>query len=352
MTVRLMRADLRLLYDKVTKDPRAGEPHPGLLLQRGLVKHGGDADNESKAQHIAHVCRSIAGGFYRRAYARWERATTDPARFRSVNLATEARLFIGLAGGGMLETGCVISHSHGMPYIPGSSVKGVVHAHARERFDTADGPAVCEELFGAPPSEGRLAGLSGLVTFHDARWVPDSAEFPLVREIVTTHHPDYYGQDGDIRATDFDSPVPNVQIAVHGAFRFVMEGPADWLALTEEILISALSTRGVGARTRAGYGRFSAQPIAMPERRCEWVDTTIANLKAAHHAQEESILRGRMLAEEWDAIEDPALKDAAFSDIRSRWRERGWWDEIPRGRSAHEARAIYDSWPAARDEAP
>ncbi len=355
MTVPLMRDALRPLYDKIAKDSLekdslVGEPHPGLLLQRGLVESGGDAD--SKSRHVAQVCRSIAGDFYRRAYARWRRATTDPARFRSVHLAIETRLFIGLTGGGMLETGCVISHSHGMPYIPGSSVKGVVHAHARERFDTDKGPAVCGELFGAPATEKRPSGLSGLVAFHDAWWVPDSADFPLVPEVVTTHHPDYYSQDGAKPATDCDSPVPNAQIAAHGAFRFVMEGSADWLALTEEILISALSTRGGGARTRAGYGRFSAQPVSPPVQRCVWVDTTIARLKDAHNAPEDDILRGRALAKEWETIEDPELKGAAFSDIQWRWQEKGWSEDIPLGRSAREAKAIYDSWSAARDETP
>ena len=127
----------------------------------------------------------------------------------------------------MLETGYAIGHSHGAPYIPGSSVKGVVNAHARERFDSEDGgKEIRHELFGASATEAPPAGLSGLLTFHDAWWVPGSAAHPLAPEIVTTHHPEYYGQDGRTPATDFDSPIPNAQIAVHGAFRFVIEGPA------------------------------------------------------------------------------------------------------------------------------
>lgn len=354
MPTSLMRASLRPLYERAAEDSSSDtEPHPGLLLRRGLVEHrGNDGDNASKTEHIARVCRSTAGDLYRRAYARWERVTADPMRFRSVILKLESRLFIGLAGGGMLETGCAISHSHGTPYIPGSSVKGAVNSHARARLDTADGSAVCDELFGARATENRPAGLSGLITFHDAWWVPDPAERPLVPEIVTTHHLDYYGQDGRKPATDFDSPVPNAQIAVHGAFLFVMEGPVGWMPLAEQMLIAALSQRGVGAKTRAGYGLFSAEAVAGAEPRCAWVDATIAELMDEHHAPEETILRGRGLAEAWSAIEDPALKDAAFSDIRSRWQEKGWWEDIPQGRSVRQAKAIYDSWPAARDETP
>ena len=191
------------------------------------------------------------------------------------------------------------------------------------------------------------------MVFHDAWWVPGSAECPLVPEVVTTHHPDYYGQDGSAPATDCDSPVPNAQIAVRGAFRFVLEGPVGWLPLTEEILISALSTDGAGARTRAGYGRFSEQPMPTAERRCEWVDTTIAELMRKHRTREEETLRSKGLADAWVAIEDSAIKEAAFHDIRSRWQKNGWWEEVPRGRSARQAKAIYDSWTAvAEDEAP
>lgn len=355
MTTPLIRDDLRPLYDAAQD-----APHPGLLLQRGLPEH--HEGGEARTKHVARVCGSghDADGFYRRAYRRWKQATSDAMRFRSVVLKIETRLFIGLAGGGMLETGYAIGHSHGAPYIPGSSVKGVVNAHARERFDSEDGgKEIRHELFGASATEAPPAGLSGLLTFHDAWWVPGSAAHPLAPEIVTTHHPEYYGQDGRTPATDFDSPIPNAQIAVHGAFRFVIEGPpaiegplpAAWLVLAEEILVAALSTRGAGARTRTGYGLFGTEAVVEAAPRCEWVDTTIAELMREHNAREATVLRGGQLARAWDALEDPALKREAYSDIRRRWQERGWWDDPPQGKSAQEAKAIYDGYPAA-DDAP
>ena len=367
MTTPLMRNDLRPLYEA------AQDVHPGLLMQRGLPEHS-DGDKEARTKHIARVCGNDRGkaegkshgqsvhpeherkhdadGFYRRAYGRWKQATSDAMRFRSVVLKLETRLFIGLSGGGMLETGCAIGHSHGAPYIPESSVKGVVNAHARERFGpTEDGQAICDELFGTPATEDQLAGLSGLVTFHDAWWVPDSAERPLVPEIVTTHHLDYYGSDGRTPATDFDSPVPNAQIAAHGEFLFVVEGPPAWLVLSEQILVAALSTRGAGAKTRTGYGLFGTEAVVEAESRCVWVDTSIAELADKYKTPTEAILRGRHLAQAWDTLEEPALKREAFSDIRRRWQERGWWDEPPRGKSAEKAKAIYDGYSAADDAA-
>ncbi len=348
MATKLMRADLRPLYEAATDDP-----HPGLLLQRGLAEH--DDDPDLKKKHVERICASTAGDFYRRAYGRWTRATADAARFRSVNLKLRTRLFIGLTGGGMLETGCAISHAHGTPYIPGSSVKGAVAAHALERLDeTGD---TFRELFGARPTEDRPDALSGLIAFHDAWWVPDSAEQPLVKEVVTTHHPEYYSKEGAVRATDFDSPVPNAQVAAQGAFRFVIGGPGEWLDFAEWMLVSALTASGAGAKTRAGYGLF-ADPEASgsedsgtassPARM--WVDDKLAELTAKPGVQADQALRGKALAEAWASMDDPSLQQAVFSEIQGRWQKRGWWDD-PQGGAARKAKAIYDAYLASRDAA-
>ena len=336
MATPLMRERLRPLHEQ------ASEAHPGLLLQRGLREHDeADQENQVKTALIERVCNRAVSDLYRRAYLRWRRITGSAPRFRSVILKLETRLFIGLTGGGMMETGCTIGHTYGAPYIPGSSIKGVVSTHVRKRLESAEnGPQICDELFG----RGDPDALSGLLTFHDAWWVPDSAEHPLVREVVTTHHRDYYGNDGGTPATDFDSPVPNAQVAVQGEFLFVIEGPEDWLNLTEQMLIAALSTQGIGAKTRAGYGLFGAKPITTRATRCEWVDARIADLSARNRTQTEVTLRSHALAIAWSEIKGSTLKSAAFDDIRARWQERGWWDNPPSGRSAENAKAIYDAY--------
>ncbi len=352
MATPLMRTALQPLYE-AARDKRL-DTHSGLLLQRGLVEHR-ENDQDVKTKHIDQVVsRSNVGDFYRRAYDRWKKATADTSRFRSVVLQIRTRLFIGPTGGGMLETGCLVSHSFGTPCIPGSSVKGLVAAHARERLGES-GRAFGDELFGAPAADDN-AGLGGLIAFHDAWWVPGSAERPLVKEIVTTHHPDYYGKDGRSPATDFDSPVPNAQVAVQGKFLFVIEGPADWLDAVQRLLVSALTTRGAGARTRSGYGLF-AEPEsdsatgsgAASDPGREWVDSKIAELSARPGVKKEQALRGRALAEAWSAIDDPSLRRAALADIRARWEEKGWWD-VPQGGSARKAKAIYDAGAAQQDE--
>ncbi len=333
MSTPLMRKSLPELYKA------ACDQHAGLLLQRGWEAH---AKEEAKTKHIQKICNVSTSCLYRNAFRRWKDATADQQRFSQITLRLESRLFIGTAGEGALEIGCAISHSYGMPYIPGSSVKGVVGARARQRFGSKgdEGRAVCRELFGSEPTQHHPAGLAGLIGFHDVWWVPDSAESPLVAEVVTSHHKEYYGTGGQCPATDWDSPVPNAQVAVQGDFFFVMEGPNAWLGLACEILTDALHTRGIGAKTRAGYGFFLCDAIVKPEPTCNWVDDAVEALMKEHRASKDDTLRGRPLAGRWAEIEDLDLKREAFEDIRRRWQKEGWWDSPP-SRAARSTKAIY-----------
>ena len=342
MATPLIRVDLRSLYEE------AREAHPGLLLQRGMLEHD-ESKKESKTKHIREICDSQVGDFYRAAFQRWKTATSDPRRFRQVTLKPRTRVFIGLAGGGMLETGCAISHSHGAPYLPGSSIKGVVNAFARDRLEARDGgKRACDELFGAASDDDLPGGLAGLIVFHDAWWVPDSAG-PLVQEIVTSHHLEYYGNDDATPASDFDSPVPNAQIAVQGAFLFVLEGPAEWLDFAVRMLTDALSSRGIGAKTRSGYGLFAAERVEEEQPQCAWLNETIQRIADEDNANEEDVLKGRRLATAWDELADP-LKREAFIDIRNRWHERGWWDDPPPGKAIRRAKAVYDAYQGTADD--
>ena len=348
MSTQLVRASVRGLYRSAKKDSSL-DAHLGLLLQRGMTEYRDD-DTESKAKLIDLLSRRAVSDSYERAYKRWTESTADESRFRAVRMALERRLFVGLATGGTLETGCAISHSYGAPYIPGSSVKGVVSGYARGRL-SEEGRAICDELFGAPQSERHPVGLSGLIIFHDAWWVPGSRSCPLVREIVTTHHPDYYSHEGAVPASDFDSPVPNPQIAVSGDFYFVLEGPPAWLDLSAQMMESALSVRGLGAKTRSGYGIFASRAGAQAQERCEWVDKTITELGDRHRMQSASaVLRSKVLAVAWSEIVDPKLKEEAFLDIRARAREAGWWDNAAsHSRSTKRAKAIYDNYSSSAD---
>jgi CRISPR-associated protein Cmr6 len=234
----------------------ARNSHAGLLVTSGWLRHeAAQAGGEPapKDRHVALICATQASELYRLAYRRWEKATSEPARFRGWYGKLAQRMMIGLSTGGALETGVTTHHTYGMPMIPGSSVKGVAQAHALRLGVSAAYRAV---LFGEDEATatagGRAAGAGSLV-WHDAWWCPgQEGELPFVAEVVTVHHKEYYAGTG--QASDFDSPVPNAQIAVQGGFYFVVEGDPAWSELALQLLRGAVSEAGIGAKRAAGYG--------------------------------------------------------------------------------------------------
>lgn len=283
--IHLVRKDLRDLIAQATF------AHPGLLLQRGwtdFVKT--DSANEGaggKTAHIRRICDIPANDFYAHAFDRWLNVTSDSQRFVSCAMKIEGRLLIGLTGGGALETGCAVSQTYGVPYLPGSSIKGAVRAWAENNLAEPDAQ---NYIFGADADEKNPSGLSGEIAFHDAWWIPDSGgssthkNRPLVEDVLTPHHSEYYGSEGNTPATDLDSPVPNALIGVRGSFLFTLEGDARWLKLAIFILKKALSENGIGAKTAAGYGYLKEDSATLKV----WTD------KLSKKAAEENFFKAKL----------------------------------------------------------
>lgn len=240
---------------------QASTANPGLLLRRGLDEYesaGRDGNPEGggkkKQALIERMARIGPQEGYRRAFNRWKAATADGKRFSNFAAPLLGRLYIGLSRETALETGITVQHAWGMPMIPGSALKGIARAAARERL--ADKPDLVNWLFGAATDGAKddSALEAGAVVFHDAWWVPEGR--PFVAEVVTPHHGGYYVQGGAVPATDFDSPIPASQIATQGSFYFVLEGEPAWCGIAQTLLQFALEERGVGGKRSSGYGYF------------------------------------------------------------------------------------------------
>lgn len=281
-----------------------------------------------------------------------------------------------------LENGFAFLTPYGLPYLPGSSVKGVLRQAARELSPHVDSPgpdfadpdwqwgeAALEALFG---SAGEEAGEEaphrerGALICRDVYPVLPS-EADLRWEIMTPHHASYYqgknevSEDEKIRVPhDNEAPVPILFLTLPPGTRFDFRVDADrarlrqrtpelladdpatdpWRELVGELFEHAFEWLGFGAKTSVGYGAMEALSGAELNR-CDWVDETIAALAKQHNAKERDILVGKPLANAWAALEDPELKERALVDIRSRWQAEGWWDE-PQGKAAKKAKAIYE----------
>jgi CRISPR-associated protein Cmr6 len=238
------------------------DAHAGLLLTRGLTEWQ-TGEKTLKAALIDKVASVQSNTLYKKAFERWLNTTSKPEQFGAVTASVTGRLMMGLSTGGAIETGMCTHHTYGMPMIAGSSVKGAVRAYADSIGLAKEYQSV---LFGADEDLAKAANTvegAGYLVWHDAWWIPEGNTKPFVGEVVTVHHQEYYGGRGE--ATDFDSPVPNQQLAVQGSFYFVVEGDISWVALAIRLLRDTLQQQGIGAKRAAGYG-FMAENNGLKDK--------------------------------------------------------------------------------------
>lgn len=193
-----------------------------------------------------------------------------------VVLTTQWRLVSGLGIAHPFETGLVFDHTYGVPYLPGSSVKGAARAWAEENGDRY--PVELRRVIFGPKMEDKRAGLlpfeasRGYVVFFDAyptKW-PE-----LELDIINPHYSEYY--NGDSPPADWLSPVPTYFLTVksntewefvvgvapvrqdleEGVFR--KAGVDDKGGLLQDAIkavTGAAQELGMGGKTAVGYGYF------------------------------------------------------------------------------------------------
>lgn len=72
-----------------------------------------------------------------------------------------------------------------------------------------------------------------------------------------------------------------------------------------------------------------------------WVNQKLVQIAQQNHSSEKEVLRGKALAEAWQALPNGEEKQAALADIKTRWQAEGWWEQSV-GKSAKQAKAIYE----------
>ena len=89
--------------------------------------------------------------------------------------------------------------------------------------------------------------------FFAAWYVPGSAgaDGPLRPDVISVHHPDYYGA-GKAAPADWDNPTIVALLSATGRYLLALSGPQPWAGRALEILGAALAHDGVGARSSSG----------------------------------------------------------------------------------------------------
>jgi len=226
--------------------------HAGLWLDKYLEKQVEGGGGNAKKPHFEAVAKSLLSPAYATFFERWQQSLEEIGVITRKAQA-QGRLVIGLGGEGVLETSITLHRTYGVPYIPGSALKGLAARYARTRLEKQDWGLHSEAyktLFGD-------TGEAGYITFFDALYIPGSVkqDRPLALDVITVHHPEYYRGE-KVPPADWDSPTPIPYISATGSYLIALYGAPDWVEAAFDILDHALSEEGIGAKTSSGYGRL------------------------------------------------------------------------------------------------
>lgn len=302
----------------------------------------GKVSDDNRRPWLEKLADLAVSADYAVSFERWKAsfsATGD--RFAELTLAS--RLLIGHGNASATDVGLTVHHTWGVPVIPGSALKGLVAHYVDATYGPTEpgkkpweqqgdervradyqgvtwnhrrierGPgAVYRALFGAPDARedvtmrgnGFEAGAAaGLVTFHDALYVPGSLpdNKPFAPDILTVHQKGYYDSSGNTSPNDYDSPTPVSFLTVRPKCRLflALSGPSEWTELAAQLLTDALTSWGVGGKTAAGYGIGAVRSWKAGEPRPSTAERVLAELekhsKDALSADVEKWLRGEQV---------------------------------------------------------
>jgi CRISPR type III-B/RAMP module RAMP protein Cmr6 len=262
------------------------------------AKHG-DTDKEKKKSALADVVSGMARS------GRITNSFADQAKAKSEALKKEleatfgelvatfpatlaSRMMVNMAGGVIENAGISLDRLLGLPFIPGSAVKGISRQQALWDIHNAEDNQKEELLkialvafgFGSHDIDGDFAWAAGGET---AKRISDqicAEEFKgciaflpgypvqncrVVVDMVNPHYPRYYSGHAKA-AEDTENPIPNYFPAVESGavFQFSVAAIRESTLVESKTLLaqvqrwteSAVSQKGVGAKTAAGYGWF------------------------------------------------------------------------------------------------
>lgn len=185
-----------------------------------------------------------------------------------IKAKTTSPFITGLGSGHPTETGMILDRNTGLPYIPASSIKGVLRLAcainiANEKYSDGNVPDDDEKLVKYFGSESDKNPKRGQLIILDAY----SEQVPKLKvDIMNPHFGMYYSGENK-QPVETESPVPikflTVKEGTTFVFRCVFMPLLNTTLSDEEIQTdvnemfkTAFETVGFGGKTAIGYGRF------------------------------------------------------------------------------------------------
>ncbi len=199
----------------------------------------------------------------------------------TINARTISPFITGLGSGHPTETGIILDRNSGFPYIPASSIKGVLRlAYALNLYNEDSNKYLkrdengniqegiiddvyLEEYFGSTKKRGSLVILDAFPTY--------SQNQPIFKiDLINPHFGSYYNGNGPVQPVETESPKPKKFLTVSKGTQFTFRYaylPVNNISLSDEekknkkdyidaMFKTAFEEIGFGGKTAIGYGRF------------------------------------------------------------------------------------------------
>lgn len=304
-----------LSKDAAAKRYRAGGQNVEPENRQRLLAEAQLAESLAKVSWDSKDLSTLRAQHTRRFLALFRSAFGQRAAMTIAQL--EGRLAINLADSLIQNAGICLDRLFGLPFIPGSAVKGACRHAAFEELKSASPEGqprlfdLFRAVFGTADNDfkngelvpfqrlltGRAENQKGAISFLPAYPVNEAR---VVVDLTNVHYPDYYrsGRTEDLsKERPQPNPFPAVEVGAQFAFCLVQNGvdnDPSLLAAATRWLEAALTIGGLGAKTASGYGWFSLRPDVMEQLLAEERREADA---AAIKAKAESAARAKAEAE-------------------------------------------------------
>lgn len=232
-------------------------PNAALWLDK-FISEQDKGKKEVRSRFVKEVAGIPLPASYSSFFERWKKSLLDFRANGNTLLIGQAevqgRMVVGTGNESVLETAITLHRTYGIPYIPGSALKGLAASFARTYCgaDWKKGSQAYSIVFGRTDE-------SGCITFFDALPDPMGVSKLLHTDVLTIHHSSYYQNSSPASPTDWDDPNPVPFLSANGKYLVALaasSGGEKWLNEAVKILVVALKELGIGAKTSSGYGRL------------------------------------------------------------------------------------------------